>query len=194
MTQDEKLENFLHMSVETAQQESQKALDEYQAQLDRSFEEHKAGRRQQAADAVRDEKVRAEREINRQLSSREIDIRQTIAQRQDELKTHLFERVAEKLQAFKGTKDYEDFLVRKINEAKKFAGKDEMTVYIDPSDAALADTLAKKTGVTPIISKEEFVGGMRAVIRSRNVLIDNSFKTLMADQRDSYSFEGGVQE
>ncbi|MEE8827142.1 MAG: V-type ATP synthase subunit E [Eubacteriales bacterium] len=194
MTQDEKLENFLHMSVETAQQESQKALDEYQAQLDRSFEEHKAVRRQQAADAVRDEKVRAEREINRQLSSREIDIRQTIAQRQDELKTHLFERVAEKLQAFKGTKDYEDFLVRKINEAKKFAGKDEMTVYIDPSDAALADTLAKKTGVTPIISKEEFVGGMRAVIRSRNVLIDNSFKTLMADQRDSYSFEGGVQE
>lgn len=194
MTLDEKLKNFYDLSIAEAEKEQQKELDDYQAQLDRTFEEHKTVREKQAEDEIRDEKTKVDRELNHQLSMREIEIRQELAQKQEALKADLFARVHEKLAALKGTERYTDFMARKISEAKAFAGDEEMTVYIDPSDEAMKDALEKKTGVPLTLSREAFDGGVRAVIRSRNVLIDNSFKTLEADQFDSWSFEGGVQK
>ena len=40
-------------------------------------------------------------------------------------------------------------------------------------------------------SAEDFIGGVRAVIRSRNVLIDNSFKTQLRNEYDKFLFLGG---
>ena len=41
------------------------------------------------------------------------------------------------------------------------------------------------------ISAEDFRGGVRAVIRSRNILIDNSFSTQLKEQYDKFVFLGG---
>ena len=41
------------------------------------------------------------------------------------------------------------------------------------------------------VSAEDFRGGVRAVIRSRNILIDNSFKTQLRNEYDKFMFAGG---
>lgn len=41
------------------------------------------------------------------------------------------------------------------------------------------------------MSTEDFIGGVRAVIRSRNILMDHSFKTQLRDEYDKFLFLGG---
>ena len=84
-----------------------------------------------------------------------------------------------------------DFLVKRIQEALDFAEDDVITIYIDPSDEALLPALTEHFGFTPILSRDSWMGGMRAVIRSKNILIDNSFATLLHDAKEEFVFTGG---
>ena len=51
--------------------------------------------------------------------------------------------------------------------------------------------LEKETGAKLTVSAEDFIGGVRAVIRSRNILMDHSFKTQIQDEYDKFLFLGG---
>ena len=62
-----------------------------------------------------------------------------------------------------------------------------------------ADTYAQKAQVTVevksgtflTVSQEDFIGGIRAVIRGRNILIDHSFRTALRNEYDQFIFSGG---
>ena len=47
--------------------------------------------------------------------------------------------------------------------------------------------------VTLTISAMPFLGGVRAVIPEKNILIDNSFETLLNEERENFIFHGGVE-
>ena len=89
------------------------------------------------------------------------------------------------------TEDYIDFLVKCIRQAVKYAGEDPVVIYINPSDEKKRSDLEDATRVRLTISAEDFIGGVRAVIRSRNILIDNSFKTQLRNEYDKFMFLGG---
>lgn len=89
------------------------------------------------------------------------------------------------------TEAYDDFLIKCIRKAVAFAGNDELTIYINPTDEKRRSDLEGATRVHLTISAEDFRGGVRAVIRSRNILIDNSFSTQLKEQYDKFVFLGG---
>ena len=60
-----------------------------------------------------------------------------------------------------------------------------MVVYINPSDADKKQGLEQETGVELTVSSIDFGGGVRAVIRSRNILVDESFVTKL-EQEETY--------
>ena len=74
-----------------------------------------------------------------------------------------------------------------------FAGNDKLTLYLDPSDEAHKASLEQKLSVTLTISAMPFLGGVRAVIPEKNILIDNSFETLLNEERENFIFHGGVE-
>ena len=51
--------------------------------------------------------------------------------------------------------------------------------------------LEKRTGMTITISEYDFMGGMRAVIRGRNILIDHSFQAAVDYEYHQFSFAAG---
>ena len=89
------------------------------------------------------------------------------------------------------TEAYNDFLIRCIRQAVRYAGSDPVIIYINPSDASKKAALEETTGAELTVSKEDFIGGVRAVIRSRNILMDNSFKTQLDNEYDKFLFLGG---
>ena len=89
------------------------------------------------------------------------------------------------------TDEYEAYLVKSIRKATEFAPGEEMTIYINPSDEPRLSSLEKVTGTRLTVSSEDFIGGTRAVIRERNILIDNSFSTLLRNEYDKFIFSGG---
>ena len=67
-------------------------------------------------------------------------------------------------------------------------------VYMDPSDEDKARRLAMHHNVTVKISEYSFNGGIRAVIPSKHILIDSSFKTKLEEARHEFKFDlGGKQ-
>lgn len=102
--------------------------------------------------------------------------------------------MAERLAQFRSTPEYLEYLSQRIQEARDFAGEDALVVYLDPADQNWIPELAARFGFAPVVSKEAFMGGMRAVIRSKNILIDNSFATLLREAKEEFVFAGGMTD
>ena len=61
------------------------------------------------------------------------------------------------------TEEYLELLEKYIEKAARFADGEEMTIYINQTDADKKEYLEKDTGMKLTISTEDFVGGIRAV-------------------------------
>lgn len=191
MTQEDKLRNFYDLSIESASRQRDQMLADCRATLEADFEAHRSEKENIVSDRMKSETTALSRELKRDLSDRQNRIRQNLAKRQREVKEEIFANVADKLSAFRKTPEYHTWLFRKVRAALAFAGKEEVTIYVDPADETYTDEINAVCGVQPVISNVAFGGGIRAVIRSRNILIDNSFATLMAEAKENFTFDGG---
>lgn len=191
MTQEDKLRNFYDLSIESASRQRDQMLADCRATLEADFEAHRSEKENIVSDRMKSETTALSRELKRDLSDRQNRIRQNLAKRQREVKEEIFANVADKLSAFRKTPEYHTWLFRKVRAALAFAGKEEVTIYVDPADETYTDEIHAVCDVQPVISNVAFGGGIRAVIRSRNILIDNSFATLMAEAKENFTFDGG---
>lgn len=192
MTTEEKLQHFYDFSIQSADKEATEMLDEYTVALDNIFREHQEAKHRQAQAQLNDEVNKTKRDFNKSLSTEQLKIKRALSKKHNELKDILFKSVEEKLLGFKNTETYETYLIDKMQDALHFANGDELTIYIDPSDASLADKLSEAIHHEVCISREEFLGGMRAVISSKNILIDHSFVSMIRDEKEQFAFTGGT--
>ena len=190
MTTEEKLQHFLDFCMEDARTRSAKMLDEYTAALEQTFSEHQADARRRAEQQVALESERIEREINKRLSLEQINMKREFGKKQDELKEKLFAELRNKLAAFMETPEYTKLLEKQILAAKELAGGEFITIYIDPGDEEKIRGLALPNSADIQVSEYSFLGGTRAVIPSRHVLIDNSFQTKLAEAKRDFRFDG----
>lgn len=192
MTTEEKLENFYRHSIDSANAEAQRLVNEHQAALNQLFEEHKALRKQQAEEEIAAETEKLKREANKALSAEQLSIKRSLSAKNMELKKKLFAEVREKMADFKKTPEYKTWLETKIQDAVSFASGDTIRIYLDPSDEEYRQELEEKLSVSLIRSEIPFTGGMRAVIPKKNILIDNSFDSLIAEEQETFIFHGGM--
>lgn len=188
MTLDEKLEQFYNATIESATTRNIEIVEEYKQNLDKMFDDYKKDAHKKSEQTYRLESENLIREKNRTLSSEAINIKRKINDKNVELTDILFEDVMNKIQAFMKSKEYEELLRNQILSAKEFAREDELTIYINPTDEGLKHTLEEQTKVTLTLSQYDFIGGTRAVIHAKNILIDHSFSSKIAAQKEHYTF------
>lgn len=188
MTTEEKLKHFQEVTVENANAKSVRALEEYKKALETVFGTHKedALRKQALQIKLSEENLRKEK--NAELSKEQIEIKKALGKKQEELKSLLFQEVLDKLDAYMATSAYDDYLIKHIKAAKEFARNEVLEVYIDPADTDKKAALEEAASVPLIVSEYGFHGGMRAVIRSKKVLIDQSFETKLQEVKNEFSF------
>lgn len=188
MTTEEKLKHFLDVTVENANVKSVETIEEYKKGLQKVFESHKedALRKQQLQIKLSEENLRKEK--NTEVSKQQMEIKKELGKKQEELKSLLFHEVENKLEEYMSTKEYRKYLIDHIKEAKEFAQGEEIQIYIDPADEEALESLEMATGTQISVSEYSFRGGMRAVIRSKNILIDQSFETRLNEAKDGFAF------
>ncbi len=191
MTVEEKIAHIQAVSMEEARAEGNEIIRAYGAALEKVFEDHKREAVRQSETQVRAESTNARQQKNQAMAKAQLDLKREQGKVQQELKDKLFAEAEELVRDFMKTADYDAFLVRCIQSALDFASGEEMTLYINPSDADKKERLERETGTALTVSAEDFKGGMRAVIRGRNILIDHSFKTALANEYDKFVFSGG---
>ena len=189
MTTEEKFEHFSSFCIEDARTRSSKMLDEYTNALEQAFAEHQADAARRARMQADAESAKIRREINKQLSIKQIDLKRALGNKQDELKDMLFVELRDMLANYMETAEYQKLLEHQIAHAKEVAGDDALIIYLDPSDEDKARRMALHHNADIRISEYSFLGGTRAVIPSKNILIDNSFQTKLAEARENFRFE-----
>ena len=191
MTLEEKIAHLQTSSMEQARAEGNAIIDAHKEALEKVFEDHRAEALRQSETRIKAETTNARLSLNQAAAKSQLEIKRRQGKVQQELKDKIFEEVMGLVNDYMKTEAYGDFLVKCIRQAMHFAGQDPVTIYINPSDEAKRSDLEDATGVHLTISAEDFIGGVRAVIRSRNILIDNSFRTQLRNEYDKFIFLGG---
>lgn len=191
MTTDEKLQHFLDICMEDARAKGGRIFDEYASALEKDLEEHKTDAKRRAAMQLQGESEKIQREINKELAIEQINLKRTVSLHQEELKKKLFVEVRDLLDSFMETAQYQNLLNAQIRHAIEFAGKEELIIYLDPSDSDKLNQLSFHNHINIKISEYSFGGGTRAVIPSRHILIDNSFDTKLKEAEQNFRFETG---
>lgn len=191
MTIDEKLSHFYDVTIEDAQAKAAGILEEHRKALAQMTEKHKADSQENAQVQIKAETANARREINKALSAEQLTIKRDWTKKQNELKEKLFAEVKTQLENFRNTPDYPAYLENKIKEALDFAEQDKINIYLSPEDNALLPDLVERTKAFITVSAEDFLGGIRATIPHKNILIDHSFAGNFQAVYKEFKFDGG---
>ena len=194
MTTEEKLKHFENSAIAKAKSLAEDMIREHQNALDKVFADHKADKDRQIALQIKTETDSIKRADNMQLSKEQIKLKRLLTQRAKELKEKLFLEVTEKLNAYRKTEDYIKLLKHQIDGIHEIAKDQEVQIYLDVEDASLLESLLAYDNAQNssfIIAKSSFMGGTKAVIPSRHILIDNSFQTKLEEAKKEFTFNGG---
>ena len=191
MTIDEKLSHFYDVTIEDAQAKAAGILEEHRKALAQMTEKHKADSQENAQVQIKAETANARREINKALSAEQLTIKRDWTKKQNELKEKLFAEVKTQLENFRNTSDYPAYLENKIKEALDFAEQDKINIYLSPEDSALLPDLVERTKAFITVSAEDFLGGIKATIPHKNILIDHSFAGNFQAVYKEFKFDGG---
>ena len=191
MTIDKKLSHFYDVTIEDAQAKAAGILEEHRKALAQMTEKHKADSQENAQVQIKAETANARREINKALSAEQLTIKRDWTKKQNELKEKLFAEVKTQLENFRNTPDYPAYLESKIKEALDFAEQDKINIYISPEDSALLPDLVERTKAFITVSAEDFLGGIKATIPHKNILIDHSFAGNFQAVYKEFKFDGG---
>lgn len=191
MTLDEKIAHLQAASMAEARAEGNSIIDSYRDALEKVFQEHKEEMIQQSELRVRSEKINTRQQLSQAAAKAQLELKRQYGKVAQELKDRVFEEANVLVQEYMKTSEYTNFMAACIRRALAFANGEPVTIYINPTDVSRKDALEAETGTSLTVSKEDFIGGIRCVIRGRNVLIDNSFKTQLRNEYDNFMFRGG---
>ena len=191
MTIDEKLSHFYDVTIEDAQAKAAGILEEHRKALAQMTEKHKADSQENAQVQIKAETANARREINKALSAEQLTIKRDWTKKQNELKEKLFAEIKTQMENFRNTPDYPAYLENKIKKALDFAEQDKINIYLSPEDSALLPDLVERTKAFITVSAEDFLGGIKATIPHKNILIDHSFAGNFQAVYKEFKFDGG---
>lgn len=187
MTLEEKLDIFYNAAINDATSQSVQIIEEYKENLRKLEKEHEEETLEKAEVSLKNESEYLLRDKNKRISDESLLLRRTITKKTKEHEKAVFQKVETKLTHFMKTPEYIDLLKAEIQYALDYAKGEEIELYINESDAEKKQILEADLHCNIIISNTDFFGGTRAVIRNRNVLIDNSFATKLSEERDSFT-------
>lgn len=186
LTVEEKMEHFKNVSLEDASKKSNELLTNYKHDLDEQFEKHKK-QYTETSKIIEDTKIsEAKLEAKRALAKAQAEIKREVSNHHNEIKNYIFSEVNKKIDAYKQTAAYKEALISHIKSVKEQFEGEDILFLIDKSDENLLSSL--KDQVKNIeISNTPFVGGIKAMIEARNILVDYSFKTKLSEEQDNFT-------
>ncbi len=192
MTIEERIDHLQEAAMEEARAMANEIRTQHKRTLTGVLDQHKGEANRQYDVRVKAETVTARQQQNMAVSKAQLELKREYGKRQKQLKKELFKEVQSMVYDFMKTDEYKELLVEYINNAAGFAKGEQLTIYINPSDADKKDYLEERTGMALTVSKEDFIGGVRSVVREKNILIDHAYKGALEKAYQEFMFRGGT--
>lgn len=181
----EKLEVFRNFTIDEAKQKSDEMIEQYDRSCKQELEAFRQSKQTEMEHKIQIEERNIRRQVNSKVSGEMLRQKHLLDECKRKWQLKLSDQVRLLLGEYQNTEEYQKYLIAKIHMAKEVAGEEPVIIYINPSDADKKTELEVLTKAELTISNIDFGGGIRAVIRSRNILIDESFMTKL-EQEETY--------
>lgn len=189
MNTEQKLEHFLNVSIQTANKKNEESFLKYKENLNTTFEDHKKEIQQSSKDSISNKKSLIKQTIRREYSSKESEVRRSLINERNSIKNQIFKEVDQLIDDFRKSEEYITYLEGRIKYIDSVIDDVEADIYVDSDDSHLAEKLEKKTGHKISVYNHNFSGGIRAIIPSKNILIDETIKTKIDDIYENYRLD-----
>ena len=186
MTLEEKLELFEDCAIAEASHQSSVMLAEYRQTLEKIYETKIAQAKKDAENYIITETDRIQREHNRALSMEENKIKRDIGEKHFKVKEKIFADVQKELLLYRQTPGYVKDLIAHIEQIKTAVLGNAVDIFVSPGDAGLIPALKAACGMDIHISDTDFHGGIRAVVPTKNILIDYSYDALLQEEKNNF--------
>lgn len=184
----EKMDIFYQATIDAANEQAGKMLQEYKETYEDGLEEYEKQRKKAMETGMRMAKERLRKRVNRETSEEMLKAKMEYHARQEEKKEELFELVQRKIDAYRKSDAYPAYLKEKVQRAVAFADGNTVVVSLDKDDEEYLDMLKNEFQCEWKISDTPFGGGIKAVIPEKNVLVDESLGTKFAAEKEHFSF------
>lgn len=191
MTIDEKLKHIQEAAMTEARAEGNNITETHRKALETLYQKHVDENTVQFETRVKSECVRNKQLLNQTAAKAQADLKRKLGKKQILFKDQLFAEVRSLLKNFMKTEEYIDLLQHYVNDSASYANGQPLTIYLTAADQDKKAVLEERTGLSLTISNDDFIGGIRTAIPSRNILIDHSFKGKFESEYEKFQFEGG---
>ena len=181
----EKLDIFYRAAMDAANIQSEAILDEQKQIYQRTMADYEAEKQKDWQEKRRQRETSLKREANRIVQEEIMQQKQAYHSAVEEKKQELFAAVERRLEEYRHTDAYEDQLEKMVQKAVALAETAGVQIYLSPSDREKKERLEQKTRQQILIG-EELKGGIRAVIKEKNILLDESFGSRLQELREQY--------
>lgn len=178
-----------------------KAINKYAAEQRRELknqtEEFKKKELQKAeAEVLRDayyliqkEMAQMRKGISSEASKEEMQGRKELFAQRKTIVEEVFRRCEKRLLEFANTSAYEELMKKYASKVSKVLKKPGTVLYVQEKDMEMREELKKSFGklCKVLVSEEIKIGGLIAVNRNMNMIIDETLDSKLTDQREWFA-------
>ena len=124
----------------------------------------------------------------------ELQTKRSIFMYRNSLAQKIFDEVSEKLVEFSNSDKYFDFIVDKLNESLKVFPCETGKILVSKKDLQLLEKIKEKVpAITDVlVDKKNHLGGFKLINEEAGLLIDQTFKTLIEDEKQKFYSSCGM--
>ena len=123
----------------------------------------------------------------REVTQHELACKRELLEYRNTLVEQIFEDAKEKLKAFRDSDSYQDYLARRVQAAAKEFPCEGAVVFVSKEDRKYDEALTKALpGITVETDPKNHLGGFTIVNREQGVMVDETFASLLEEQRPAF--------
>lgn len=190
----DKLNTFKALVLSDAQEKRAALMDETHKEYSERMDKKETELLEKAYASIQKNIREAQSEANGHVMSAELEAKQRLAKRREEMIEDIMSSAREELVRFTSSKDYEKWLVDKTMAASHELGEGKKTIYVADTDMKFKDKLISAAGNATVMQAEErgFFGGVRVENSDRRIAADYSLSRLLEEQRRLFLRESGL--
>lgn len=189
ITIDDKLETFYKLVFKEEEAKSKKILEELEKNNKKVIEEKKIELEEKKQETIKRKKNLGKIQKNEMVSKATQDNRRKILSKSEELLEDVIESLKERSEEFTKSKDYQNYILGKIEKLIKDLEEKEIIISLTDKDKVkLQDSIIKigednNKSILFNEAKKDIIGGFILSDQKKTYNLDNSFKTIIEQNR-----------
>ena len=185
---EKKMADFSNLILNEAKEQRGQILSEVEAEKNKVIQDKELEFLGEAYEDIQKAVARCEKAGNERVLRVEMDLKKGLIHKREAIIEEVFRGVREKIDAFKKTPAYADWLVKLAQKAAEEVGRDGLELYLAAEDMALAPVLEAQFVGAAVLQEEgdSQIGGVMAKNTARNVFCDYSIAAMLEQQKQDF--------